>query len=444
MDWRGFVVERLVPGGEGFGRAPDGRAVFVPGATPGDVLDVSVIEQRGSFARVVAATRTTDGPERRVAPCPYQSRCGGCDWQQLTEAAQAQAKVALVREALRRTGRIEHEPLEFVPAPATTGYRTRVRLHIGANGELGLHERDSHRVVPIDRCLVLTPRLEAALGELRRRTAELSAALSAFTGVELRAAPNQALAVEARWFAREDAPGVGSAARTLRTALEGEFAVSFDGEPAPLEALQLWPLDASGSPRRSLPVLPGAFTQVGWAMNQQLVAAIVSGAQQRGLRTFFDLYAGAGNFSFPLLDAGLDGTAVELTGASIRGARAHAESLGLSADRFIAGDVERWCRRAVETGASAELVLADPPRAGLGATATLLPRLASRAIALVSCDPVALARDLRLLLEAGCVLETVTVFDLFPQTHHAEVVAWLQPPAATHPYVASAPSTDRT
>jgi tRNA/tmRNA/rRNA uracil-C5-methylase (TrmA/RlmC/RlmD family) len=168
-----------------------------------------------------------------------------------------------------------------------------------------------------------------------------------------------------------------------------------------------------------------AFTQVNPEVNAELVEVVVSAAEHRGVRTFLEPYAGAGNFTLPLLRAGLSGRACDSNAAAIGSARRAARRQGLPFDGFDVADAGCWLRQTARSGANADLVLLDPPRRGARDELAAAMALASRAIALVACDPVSLARDLRVLDAAGWHPEFLAAFDMFPQTHHVETLAWL-------------------
>ncbi len=171
-----------------------------------------------------------------------------------------------------------------------------------------------------------------------------------------------------------------------------------------------------------------AFTQVNWAVNLELVDAVVRGARERGCRRFLDLYAGAGNFSLPLLAAGIQGTAIEHTVEAIQSAERTARARGLAGGTFLAGDVGLRLRRLAQARERFDLILLDPPRSGARDVLPWVIELRPANIAICACDPVTLARDLKTLARAGWRLDDVVGFDMFPRTHHVEALAWMSLP----------------
>jgi 23S rRNA (uracil1939-C5)-methyltransferase len=159
-------IERLAAGGDGVARA-DGLAVFVPRAAPGDRLRARVTLAKPRFARAEIVEVLAPGPARRVAPCPYYGRCGGCSWLHLEDTAQLAARTAIAREALERlAGRRDLPEIEIVQSPRALGYRARARVAY-AKGRVGFRARGSHEIVDVERCAVLDPDTQRALERLR-------------------------------------------------------------------------------------------------------------------------------------------------------------------------------------------------------------------------------------------------------------------------------------
>lgn len=408
-------IEKLVPGGEGFGRLSDGRPVFVPGALPGDEVEVTELLDRRQFARAQQFRLEVLGPERRTAPCRVVERCGACDWMALTEGAQREHKVRLLEEALRRTGGF-HE-IEFAIDLRTAGppthYRQRVRLHFDEEGRMGYHARGSHDLTSAAECLVLAPELERAVSLLDAERQRSPALFAVFEDVEVRALDEErSLAFRLRSDARPDP--------ALLTRLGRCFSVRAGvGGGSGVPRLARWPL----TPSVYLLAAPGDFTQVNWHINRLMVAELLDGVARRELRTFADLYTGVGNFALPLLAAGLVGCALDSNASAIESARQAASAQGLDPETFACRDVGRWLEKR-ERGRF-DLVVIDPPRAGVSGDPRAIERLSARTLVMCACDPVTFARDLRRFVALGFRVEKVLLCDMFPQTHHFEILAWL-------------------
>ena len=189
------------------------------------------------------------------------------------------------------------------------------------------------------------------------------------------------------------------------------------------------PDEASVVQRCSLPggvelrVPASAFTQVNQHVNQELVKAVLQFAARHGVASFVDAYAGAGNFTLPLLAHGLTGEALDNHAAGIYCARGLARDQGFSHHGFQVGDAGMLMESFAATKRRFDLILLDPPREGAKNALHAALRLRPQLVILIACDPVALARDLKWLVAAGGRVESLTIFDMFPQTHHFETMA---------------------
>lgn len=395
-------IERLVAGGDGLGRLEDGRVVFVAGGLPGELVHVELGEQRRDFAKGRVVTIEDRSPDRVLPPCPaLAAGCGGCDWQHLAPHAQLGAKVDLVREALRRTAGLPDAPVAAGGSVPAWRYRTSLRAAVGRDGRLGLRRPRSNDVIALSTCPVAHPLLESLLVEVRAPgAAEVVLRVSAATG--------EATA----WSIVGERTRRGSArssAAAPTSALSVPSWVSIGADATLRETVA----------GRSFVVSAGAFFQSGPAAAELLVEAVrrAGGEQLAGARRVVDAYGGGGLLAATAVPAPATVTLVE--GSDHACADAH-RNLDPQRTEIVHGAVEAW------TGAPADVVLADPARTGLGpAAAAALARCAAPVLVLVSCDPVAGARDIRLLAEHGYRLERCEVLDLFPQTHHVETVSRL-------------------
>lgn len=385
-------VERVVPGGYGLAHA-GGETLLVALAAPGDEAEVEVRSTRGRVCFAHISRIIEPSPARVAPPCPYFGRCGGCDFQQLSYDAQLAAKLDIIRDALRRTARLtELPPLGITPAPRQWRYRSRAEWqHDSAAQKLGYFERGSHRICDVTHCPVVAPELEVVLEELRGAMSDGELAETK----EFRAMTGDAGGVAL-------APPHGARFTTeLRRTIRGEvyhynadcfFQINRDLLPDLIaEALR--------------PIEEGGDAQPNFAL---------------------DLYCGVGLFTVPLARRVRRVVGVESHTTSARYGRRNLETANLFEARIEPGSVKDWLARHEGELPDVDFVLLDPPRTGAEAeTMSSLIRLRPRRIAYVSCDPVTLARDLAMLIPAGYKLESLRLFDLFPQTHHVETVAHL-------------------
>lgn len=394
-----LVVESLAAGGDGVGRAPDGRVVFVPLAAPGDRLRVRLVEERARFARGEIEALLAPGPARVAPRCPVFGTCGGCAWQHLDYPAQVAAKQAIVRDALARiAGLAAPPPLGFTPSPAPYGYRGRARVRVERGG-VGFRRRRSHALCAVGGCPLLAPPLEAAL-----------AALAA-------ARPRPA----GEW---ELALGAEGAVRVAP--LAGARGAAGAGDRLPLRAAG-----------ERLAISAGVFAQANALLLDALAEAVLAAAGRGG--TALELFAGAGFFTLGLARRFAPVVAVESDPAAARDLAHNLRAAGLDGGatrrvRVVEARVEAWLAAGEAERLSPDVVVLDPPRGGVGAqAAAALARLPARRVVHLSCEPATLARDVAMFAARGWRLASVHGFDLFPQTPHVEVLAVLEAPGATIP-----------
>jgi 23S rRNA (uracil1939-C5)-methyltransferase len=383
---------RVAAGGDAVAHEPSGRVVFVDGALPGERVVARLTAERRDFARAVTETVLDASPSRVTPRCPFVAKgCGGCRWQHIEPTAQLALKREIVLEALTRTGRlVDPQVIPTEPLPQW-GYRTTLRLLV-ARGRLAFRAQQSHDAVPVDDCLVAHPRLAELLAIARFPGAhEVTLRCSASSGERL---------------ALIDPGGAQQ-----RAVLPDDVAVG--GRAAFVERIEGVDLRVSAR----------SFFQTRTDGAQALVRAVqaAAGDALADESTFVDAYAGVGLFAATLARH-RPVVAIEQAASSCADA-VH----NLSTPR-TAGDLEqsaRVVRCPVEDWRPepAGLVVADPARRGLARDAAhVLAATGAPRLVLVSCDPVALARDAALLRELGYDHAGSSLVDLFPHTPHVEVV----------------------
>lgn len=381
-------ISGMAHGGEAVGRH-EGRVVFVRGGIPGERVraTITAIPRHGRFMRAVATEVLDRSADRVTPPCRYAGRCGGCDWQHISVAAQRRLKADVIRDQLSRLGGEPSDRWADLVVEGMGGanpddglhWRTRMRYAVDDADRPGLRGYHSHEVIPIEECLIAVPDIGSS---------EVLAGV--WPGAD------ELLAVKplgANVLIPDARPGM---ARVSEVAAGRE-----------------WTFDAT------------AFWQVHVGAAQALVDVVLALLAPRPGEHLLDLYSGVGLFAgaiAPVLGPGGRVDAVESDEVAVRGARRslHAEStVHLHLDR-----VDLWLRTSGLR--RCDLVVLDPPRAGAGREVMeRIMRLRPRAIAYVACDPAALARDVGIAKHAGWQLQRLRALDLFPMTHHVECVALL-------------------
>ena len=381
---RTLQIEKLVYGGDGLARA-DGRVVLTPFVLPGETVRVSVDPQKRDLLRGRVVEMLTPASQRVVPQCEYFGRCGGCQYQHAAYDFQLSQKGEILREVLRRTGKIEYAGTIETISGEPWGYRNRAQLHI-ADGKIGYFEHGSHRLCAIDACPVASPKINETITRINAelpRLGRFKATVELFTN-ETEVCVNVLDRVPAR-------------ARTFFDGLGANGAILYEG----------------------LRVGKGSFFQVNRFLVQALVDAVTADVSGE---CAFDLYAGGGLFSVALARRFGHVTAVESNRSAFRDLESSAakfaavQAVQQSAEEFLAAVVT-----------APDLIVADPPRAGLGkAVVAELLRLRPAQMRIVSCDPATLARDLAPLTASVYRIAKVTLVDLFPQTYHLETVVQLE------------------
>ena len=427
-------IERLVFQGDGLGRLPDGRVIFVPLTAPGDEVEARVEEDRGHFVRGTPVRILAASPIRTDPPCRYFGTCGGCQWQHVTYPAQLDWKRHILEELLVRVGKLPGVPVAPAIGPgAPWEYRARAQLKVigGARPCMGFHQRETNRVVDIDRCPLLDPRLNALLHAMRHM--KHPSFFSLFQGlreawVVLGTGTGELLL---SLFARaQDRGALRLLFHTLHAVAPGlQGVVLLEGDPRQTPRIVDWCgahvlHEQIGAAR--FQVGAASFFQVSGLAAAGLTSLVLEGAALTGGERILELYSGVGTFSVPLSKGARELVGIEANPSAAADGEMNLRQNGCASARIVQAQVEQ-----VLPGVAAEgpwdVVVLDPPRQGCsrGVVDVLASARAPRLI-YVSCDPSTLARDLAALVRAGYRCADLRPIDLFPQTFHLESVALLE------------------
>lgn len=428
------TIERFVAGGKGLGHMDDGRVVLVEGGVPGDRLAVVIVKDRARLVEARVDHVLEAGPSRVTPPCPEVARgCGGCDLQHVESSQQVGLKAEIVADAIRRIAKIDGVEVRPGVSLAPFGYRTTLRCSVDpSTGRLGFRRRHSHVTHVVDDCMIAHPLAAEVIRDScfpARR--EVTVRVSAATAERM-------VVVTGRGVTGLDGDGRGGDGRD-GDGRDGDYsvpegvAVVFNGDrprgrrgprrPGRRRPVVSSPgLDDAATPAvihevvagHRFRISPGSFFQARPDGADALVDAV-----GRALPGFdpstdrlVDLYGGVGLFSAGL--GARDGELVEMSRSATADAAVNLAHLGTTI-RTV--EVGQW------SPSRADVVVADPARSGLGRDGVAaVTGTGARAVALVSCDPASMARDARMLVDSGYELLGVELVDMFPQTHHIEVV----------------------
>jgi 23S rRNA (uracil1939-C5)-methyltransferase len=435
-------IDSLAFGGAGvarFGPAPHGWVVFVRDALPGDTVRAVVTKRKRHYGEARLVEVVTPSPDRIEPKADHP----GAPWQVMPYEKQLAIKAEQVEDALRRLGHLDgFEMLPIVPAVEQWRYRNKLEFSFGtdAEGQLicGFHAPGSWEdIVHVEDCLLQSERgnrarrevLEWAraegltaydrrsqLGELRnlviregRRTGEIQVRLVVSEGTEIDAGSlNRAVEADSLLITSIETVGeTTSGGTTERVAGSETIAEEVGGLRFQL----------SGQ----------AFFQTNTEMAEQLYKVAADTADLKGWERVYDLFCGIGTIGLSLAPRSGEVWGLEIVEEAIADAINNAKANEISNVQFFAGDVRLALRELVEKAGRPDLVVVDPPRAGLSQKVVRRILEASpKRIVYVSCNPTTLAPNAAQMVEAGYVLKSVRPVDMFPQTPHIEAVALLE------------------
>jgi 23S rRNA (uracil1939-C5)-methyltransferase len=446
--------------GDGIGRLPDGaeagKVAFVPYSLPSEVVRARLLVRKKNLSRWLPNAVESTSPDRIDPPCSLHFKpgraapwCGGCNWQHITAAAQADAKRRLLAESLERLGGISTPPVtETIRSPLEWRYRNKVQVPFGiANRRVvaGFYAPESHSIVEFDDCLVqpeLSVRMVSFIKKLARdwrwppyqedanrgwlrhalvRTNEAGQALVSL----VTATPqfrNRARFVDA--FRKEFPSTLGlhqNIQRSRTNVILGHHWIRLWGADRIEERVAGLRLQYSA----------GAFFQVNTRAAELLYQKAIDELGITSNDVVADLYCGAGALTLAAARRAKAAVGIESVASAIRDARHNAQLNSIRNAEFVEANAEslfsdRGSPLMEKLSGQPLLMIVDPPRSGCAPEVVqAMLRLRPRRIVYVSCHPATLARDVKL-LSSAYALAVATPFDLFPQTAHIEAVARLE------------------
>jgi len=403
-------------GGEGVGRV-DNFVVFAPYTAPGDEAEVEIVEAKKRFARGRLVRVVNPSPLRVEPQCSLFGRCGGCTMQHIAYEEQLKIKHKMVLDSLRRIGHFQSPPLKEVrPSLKRFGYRSRARLHI-RGGLVGFLALRSHELVPVEECPLLEPQLNEALPEVR----EIARRVPGLSQVLLRARREEGAGAMCVLFGR------ASKEETERALSGLELNRVQDIVWVDPDSGQVWALRGEESAFEFVAETPlrctaHAFFQVNPSVTEVLVRLVQRAVGDPKGKVIWDLYAGVGTFALTVAKNPKKAVAVEADPLAYGDAAWNTrEGLRRPWVEVIHGAVEEVVPRLPPRP---DVAILDPPRGGCSKEALrAILRAKPKALVYVSCDPPTFARDAAEICKRGYRLEWVEPLDMFPQTHHLELVA---------------------
>jgi 23S rRNA (uracil1939-C5)-methyltransferase len=453
-------IHGIADRGKGVGRTPEGLAVFVESAVPGDVADVFIQKKKGGFAEGKLERLVSPSPDRVEPFCQHFSICGGCKWQNLDYEAQLRHKQRVVEDALLRIGKVEvGEFLPILGAPETVFYRNKLEfafsnkrwlLEREMNGQLsessmnavGFHKAGFFdKVIDIQHCwLQAEPSnalrntcrdiafeqnlefydLRRHMGFLRNLMVRLTTTSEVMLLVSF--AKNDEAAMRRYLDAiLEKFPDLTTLVYCVNTKLNDSM---FDLDMIPYFG-KGYVVEQFGDLK--FKIGPKSFFQTNSLQGKRLYDVAANFAGLTGNENVYDLYTGTGSIAQYLARQCRQVVGIEEIPEAIADAEENMRLNGIGNAVFYTGDVKQvLTAEFAERHGKPDVVITDPPRAGMHEKAVrFLLDLAAPRIVYVSCNPATQARDLQLLSEKYAVLKSQAV-DMFPHTHHIENVALLE------------------
>ncbi len=423
----GITIESLAHDGRGVTHL-DGKAVFVDGALPGEIVSFEYLATRRKFDEGRVTDVMQASPDRVEPRCRHFGVCGGCSLQHLAPAAQIKAKQQILIDNLRHIGKVE--PVTVLP-PLTGpvwGYRTKARLAVKdviKKGRVlvGFREKRSPYVADLERCEVLHPAVGEHLDSLSLLVGQLQAR-SRIPQIEVAVTAAATVLV----FRHLD-PLCETDSDKIRQFAEHHDLQVYLQSGGPDSVQLLWPQRHTLSyqlPKQAIEISfrPTDFTQINTAINEQMIVRVLDMLALESSDTVLDLFCGLGNFTLPIARHAGAVVGVEGDAGLVSRARDNALLNALENTTFHVANLAEANNEAVWAGGHYDKVLLDPPRNGAAEVMDVLGTIGPGLIVYVSCHPGSLARDAGTLVhEKGYRLVAAGVMDMFPHTAHVESIA---------------------
>lgn len=383
----------------GYVIARDNGVIFIKGAIPGELVDVSIEEKKRDYSIAAVKNVIEPSPDRIEPPCPVFGTCGGCHLQFISYDKQVSMKEEVLLDAVLRIGGIE-----TALSPALTDknyhYRQRGQFKVSPKGEIGFYKEGTRDVVPVQECPLMIDGINLIVGKLK------DIKLTGFREIHISYGDSANALVKSRLSAGE--------AEDLVMDL-GFSGIAFDnGESIGRDYIRL---DLNGL---QYTITPWSFFQAHWELNRKVVALVVNELQPLEGMRILDLYSGAGNFSLPVAAQAAQIVAVEENPHAIEDGQRNAGLNNIKNCRFIKSSAEKY-----KINEKFDILILDPPRPGLASdVAKRILDSSPNRIVYVSCNPATLARDLKKFNEKYN-LDSLRMIDFFPNTYHVEALAFL-------------------
>ncbi|AYA42506.1 23S rRNA (uracil(1939)-C(5))-methyltransferase RlmD [Xenorhabdus nematophila] len=422
---RGIIsvtADNLDAQGQGIARH-QGKTIFISGLLPGEQAQIQLTEEKRQFAKARVVKRLSDSPYRVAPRCPHFKACGGCQQQHIATGLQVNTKASVLEHLIQRETGIKMSAYPIIQSPEY-GYRRRARLGLQYNVKqrtllMGFRQNQTNDLINIKRCPVMRPELEQLLQPLFQCLNGLNA-VKRLGHVELVLADNGPLII----LRHLDPLKHEDRAALSIFSVQYNVKVYLAGDEKSLESLtkgqaEPW-YQVDGL---KLVFSPRDFIQVNDEVNQQMVAQALMWLDLQPTDRVLDLFCGMGNFTLPMATKVQAVVGVEGVAALVSSGQYNARLNELKNVDFFHENLESDIHQQPWAALGFNKVLLDPARAGAAGVMSHIVKLAPDKVVYVSCNPTTLARDSKVMLEAGYHLVSVRMLDMFPHTGHLESMA---------------------
>lgn len=391
------IIKAQSPVYGGYIIARDSGVIFIKGAIPDEVVEVSISEKKRDYSIGTVTNVIETSPYRINPPCSVFGTCGGCHFQFISYERQVSMKEEILLDSVSRIGKLE-APLSPALTDRNYNYRYRGQFKISREGKIGFYREGTRDVVPVEECPLMIKEINRIVKELNNRK------LSGIKEIHISCGDAANALIKSK-LATEDIEKIMSGV--------GFSGIAFEtGESTGRDYIRL---DLNGL---QYTVTPWSFFQAHWNLNRKVVELIINELQPLENMRVLDLYAGAGNFSLPLAVYASQVVAVEENRHAADDGQRNVKLNNIKNCRFINSSAEKY--RIQE---KFDIVVLDPPRPGLhpDAARKIIDSSPGK-IVYISCNPATLARDLKKFSERYNV-DSLRMIDFFPNTYHVEALA---------------------
>ncbi|WP_409967945.1 23S rRNA (uracil(1939)-C(5))-methyltransferase RlmD [Bengtsoniella intestinalis] len=418
----------------------DGAVVFVSGALDGEDIDLRITKVMKTMAAAEVVTVHSPSAHRVTPQCPHFGYCGGCAMQHMDYAEECSAKGQRVQDALTRLGGLDIQVNELIGAKEPWHYRNKSQHPVSPQGDIGFYQQRTHRVIPIERCLIQSAVSDAVAKAVKQwmstykvdgyneRTGK-GMIRHVYTRVNQKGeclccvvANGRKLLKEPELIALIQAAAPSVVGIVLNTNKEDTNVVlgrryrTLWGQDFLMDSL------CGLEFKLSVP----SFYQVNRDQAEVLYGKAIELAGLTGTETVLDLYCGTGTITLCLAKHAKHVIGAEIVEAAIADAQENAVRNGVENVEFVCGDASEIAQKFQADGLKPDVITVDPPRKGLAPEVIdAIVQMAPEKVVYVSCDPATLGRDVKRFAEQGYTATQVTAVDMFPRTHHVETVILL-------------------